>query len=237
MSWQSVSIFITNSSPLMMIHITLHHNRLFELSCLLQSVLFTLLLCSSPFSLISASVLSPLISVGVFDLYSLTQWTYKIPISCNAERLLEFRRLNSWSYVISTSSCEIDPHHFIKSSNFNRCGRTFATLSSLWISLSFEHPLMFRGRTSKGSKCYFFKDVVDILSLVMEAALLAGRYLHKPRISVLVQWIYQLRSLHLTSWSALSSLTIFLPAVCLFSWGPPKETFESLTNSFWASRQ
>ncbi|XP_030477383.2 phospholipase A2-alpha [Syzygium oleosum] len=36
-----------------------------------------------------------------------------------------------------------------------------------------------QGRTFKGSKCQV-EDVVDVLSVVMEAALLAGRYLHKP---------------------------------------------------------
>lgn len=35
------------------------------------------------------------------------------------------------------------------------------------------------GTTFKGSKCQV-DDVVNVLSLVMEAALLAGRYLHKP---------------------------------------------------------
>ncbi|KAK4755717.1 hypothetical protein SAY87_009474 [Trapa incisa] len=35
------------------------------------------------------------------------------------------------------------------------------------------------GRTFKGNKCQV-DEVVDVLSLVMEAALLAGRYLHKP---------------------------------------------------------
>ncbi|KAL3744364.1 hypothetical protein ACJRO7_013606 [Eucalyptus globulus] len=35
-----------------------------------------------------------------------------------------------------------------------------------------------RGRTFKGSKCEV--EDVDVLSIVMEAALLAGRYLHKP---------------------------------------------------------
>ncbi|KAL3744398.1 hypothetical protein ACJRO7_013639 [Eucalyptus globulus] len=35
------------------------------------------------------------------------------------------------------------------------------------------------GRTFTGSKC-LVEDVVDVLSVVIEAALLAGRYLHKP---------------------------------------------------------
>ncbi|OWM86928.1 phospholipase A2-alpha [Punica granatum] len=35
------------------------------------------------------------------------------------------------------------------------------------------------GKMFKGSKCQV-DEVVDVLSLVMEAALLAGRYLHKP---------------------------------------------------------
>ncbi|KAK3435862.1 hypothetical protein EUGRSUZ_C00294 [Eucalyptus grandis] len=35
-----------------------------------------------------------------------------------------------------------------------------------------------RGRTFKGSKCQV--EDVDVLSIVMEAALLAGRYFHKP---------------------------------------------------------
>ncbi|KAI6682689.1 hypothetical protein NL676_036570 [Syzygium grande] len=36
-----------------------------------------------------------------------------------------------------------------------------------------------QGRTFKGSECQV-EDVVDILSVIMDAALLAGRYLHKP---------------------------------------------------------
>ncbi|KAL3744389.1 hypothetical protein ACJRO7_013630 [Eucalyptus globulus] len=36
----------------------------------------------------------------------------------------------------------------------------------------------FRGRTFKGSKCQV--EDVDVLSIVIEAALLAGRYFHKP---------------------------------------------------------
>ncbi|KAK3435760.1 hypothetical protein EUGRSUZ_C00463 [Eucalyptus grandis] len=35
------------------------------------------------------------------------------------------------------------------------------------------------GRTFEGSKCQV-EDVVNILCVVMEATLLAGRYLHKP---------------------------------------------------------
>lgn len=35
------------------------------------------------------------------------------------------------------------------------------------------------GHTFQGNKCEV-DDVIDVISLVMEAALLAGRYLHKP---------------------------------------------------------
>ncbi|XP_004299775.1 PREDICTED: phospholipase A2-alpha isoform X2 [Fragaria vesca subsp. vesca] len=35
------------------------------------------------------------------------------------------------------------------------------------------------GRTFKGSKCKV-EDVVEVITIVMEAALFAGRYLHKP---------------------------------------------------------
>ncbi|GMN55229.1 hypothetical protein TIFTF001_024352 [Ficus carica] len=35
------------------------------------------------------------------------------------------------------------------------------------------------GRTFKGNTCDA-KEVIDVISLVMKAALLAGRYLHKP---------------------------------------------------------
>ncbi|XP_018501072.1 phospholipase A2-alpha-like isoform X1 [Pyrus x bretschneideri] len=36
-----------------------------------------------------------------------------------------------------------------------------------------------RGKTFKGNKCHV-EDVVEVITLVMEAALVAGRYLHKP---------------------------------------------------------
>jgi secretory phospholipase A2 len=36
-----------------------------------------------------------------------------------------------------------------------------------------------KGRTFKGSKCQV-EDVVEVITIVMEAALFAGRYLHKP---------------------------------------------------------
>ncbi|KAH7546661.1 hypothetical protein FEM48_Zijuj01G0225100 [Ziziphus jujuba var. spinosa] len=36
-----------------------------------------------------------------------------------------------------------------------------------------------KGRTFKGNKCDV-DDVIDVISVVMKAALLAGRYLHKP---------------------------------------------------------
>ncbi|XP_040373599.1 phospholipase A2-alpha isoform X1 [Rosa chinensis] len=36
-----------------------------------------------------------------------------------------------------------------------------------------------KGRTFKGSKCKV-EDVVEVITIVMEAALFAGRYLHKP---------------------------------------------------------
>jgi secretory phospholipase A2 len=35
------------------------------------------------------------------------------------------------------------------------------------------------GLTFKGNKCQA-DEVIDVISVVMEAALLAGRYLHKP---------------------------------------------------------
>lgn len=36
-----------------------------------------------------------------------------------------------------------------------------------------------KGRTFKGNKCDV-DEVIDVIKVVMEAALLAGRYLHKP---------------------------------------------------------
>ena len=36
-----------------------------------------------------------------------------------------------------------------------------------------------KGKTFKGNKCHV-QDVVEVITLVMEAALVAGRYLHKP---------------------------------------------------------
>lgn len=51
-----------------------------------------------------------------------------IPKSCVDERLLEFRRLHSWSSVISESPSEIDPPSFRKAPKFNRCGQSVEDL-------------------------------------------------------------------------------------------------------------